>query len=267
MRRVRETLLIFRFAAIGGWQDFRAMYTFRSWIFEWLLRIVFQVIFFSLVGKLAGSRETVHFIVVGNAVMLASMTVMFVVQSTTWERFGGTLPLLVAAPASPVVVFMGRSVEWIPDALATSTAGFFIVGPLFGLPMPWPRTLLIFPLILLITLTTYMMGTFLGSLVLRAMQSRNLVANMAHSSMMAICGVNVPLAFFPGWVQAIAFLLPMTHGLVAVRTVLENGPSSVIWRNVGLETAVGAGWLVVALGSFRWLAEGGRKDGSIEFGS
>jgi len=264
--RAHATLGILRYAAIGGFQDLRAMYSWRTWCAGWLLRVVCQVIFYSLLGRLIGSQEQVHFLVVGNAVMLCATTVMFVVQSTTWERSSGTISLLVAAPASPLVVLFGRSVQWIPDALVSSLAALVAVGPMFGVSLPWRRTLLVVPLLLLVTLSTYMLGAVFGSLVLRYAQARNLVSNVVAAVMMAICGVNVPVAVFPGWVRAIAAVLPLTHGLGAIRAVLAGAPASGILRSVASEIAVGVGWFAVAATSFRWFAEGGRRDGSIDFG-
>ncbi|HVF12364.1 MAG TPA: hypothetical protein VNA87_04690, partial [Actinomycetota bacterium] len=132
MRSIRTNFEIFRYAAITAWEDFKVNYSLRSWLAEWMTRIIFQMIFFGLIGRMIGSDETIRFIVIGNSAMLASMTAMFVVQSTVWERWTGSLPLLVAAPANPLVVFLGRSIEWIPDAVVTSIAGLLIVGPMFG---------------------------------------------------------------------------------------------------------------------------------------
>lgn len=267
MSALVDTARILRYSSLSAWQDFRREYSLFSWVGEWGLRITFQVIFFGLIGKLLASEEQVRFLLIGNSIMLASMTVMFVVQSTVWERWSGTLPLLIASPASPIIVFMGRSVEWIPDAVISSLIGLLLVGRVFGLVLPWADVLVVVPLILLVTLSTYMMGAFLGSIALRYMNSRNLVANVAHGVMMAVCGVNVPSEFFPEAIQRFAAVLPLTHGLLAIRAALGDAPSSLILINVGMEALVGSGWMVLALASFRWLAEGGRKDGSIEFGS
>jgi hypothetical protein len=40
---------------------------------------------------------------------------------------------------------------------------------------------------------------------------------------MAVAGANVPVDFWPGPVQAVANLLPVTHGLLAVRQLLDGG--------------------------------------------
>ena len=259
------TLSVLRHAAIGGFQDLRAMYTWRTWTAGWLLRVVAQVIFYSLTGRLVGSDEALHSLVVGNSVMLCATTVIFVVQSTTWERAAGTIPLLIAAPVSPLVVLFGRSVQWIPDAVLSSLVAFVVAGPLFGVPLPMPGAVWVVPLLLLVTVTTYLMGTFFGSLVLRYAAARNLVSNVVGATMMALCGVNVPLAFFPDPVRIAARALPLTHGLEAVRGTLGGAPAGDVLADVVVEVLVGLAWFAAAAASFRWFAEGGRKDGSIEF--
>jgi ABC-2 type transport system permease protein len=127
--------------------------------------------------------------------------------------------------------------------------------------------LLYVPLTGVIGLSCYALGTFLGGLVLRAMSTRNVVANVTHTTMMAICGVNVPLAFWPDGVQWIAHGLPLTHGLRAIRGVLGEASTSSVLVDIAYEAAVGGAWLVLALLTFNHLAESGRRDGSIEFGA
>jgi len=240
------------------------MYTWRTWTAGWLSRVVAQVVFYSLLGRLVGSTDRLHFLVVGNAVMLCATTVIFVVQSTTWERAAGTIPLLIAAPASPLLVLFGRSVQWVPDAVLSSLVALAVAAPLFGVPLPFPRALWIVPLLLLVTVSTYMMGTLLGSLVLRWTQARNLVSNVAGAAMLALCGVNVPVDFFPAWVETLAAGLPLAHGLAAIRGVLAAAPPAEVLGSVAAEVAVGTAWFLLAAASFRWFAEGGRRDGTIE---
>lgn len=59
----------------------------------------------------------------------------------------------------------------------------------------------------------------------------------------------------------------MTHGLDAVRGLLDNAPATTVLGDMGLEVLVGAGWLALALLSFQRLADAGRRDGSIVFSS
>jgi ABC-2 type transport system permease protein len=79
------------------------------------------------------------------------------VQSTAWERMAGTLPLLVASPTRPLVVFLGRSVVVIPDALASSFGGLVLASLFFRLDLPLSGLLWALPLLLVCAL---LLGAF-----------------------------------------------------------------------------------------------------------
>jgi ABC-2 type transport system permease protein len=241
------------------------MFTWRTWTTAWLGRMVLQVIFFALIGLLVGDADTVRFLVIGNAVMLAAVESMFVVASTTWERRAGTLPLLVASPTSPLLVFASRSLHWLVTGAVSASVSLFVAAAVFGIALPWPRVLLAPLLILAVGTSTYLFASFLGALILRAMEYRNVVGNVVHLSMMAICGVMVPVDFWPTAVQRVASLLPVTHGLGAVRALLDGAGPGPVLRGVAVELLVGVGWFVLALLSIRRLVDRGRTDGSIEY--
>lgn len=263
---MRSVLHVLRRAALTGYHDYRGIYTWRTWLLGWYLRVVSQVVFFALIGELLGSRARTHELLVGMATLLAAVTSFIAVASTAWERWSGTLSLLVASPSWPVIVFAGRSVTFIGDAMLTSLASFFAAAAIFDLPLPWPRVLAVVPLMLLVALSSYMLALFLGGLVLRAMSTRNVVSNVATGTMMAIGGVAVPVSYYPEPVQWLAQVLPLTHGLQAIRDTLAGEGGTTILSNAALEALVGLGWLAAAIVTFDHLAESGRRDGSIEFG-
>ncbi|MGH8874427.1 MAG: ABC transporter permease, partial [Acidimicrobiia bacterium] len=99
---IRPALSVLRSAAVSALADLGTIYTWQTWTFSWLTRVLAQVTFFALIGRLLGSEDRVHFLLVGNAVAIAAIASLPVVASTTWERRSGTLPLLVACPSSPL---------------------------------------------------------------------------------------------------------------------------------------------------------------------
>ena len=218
--RIVEYCRIFGYAALSGLRDYSAMFSLRSWLLGWFVRVLAQVIFFTLIGRLVGSTETARFLLVGNAIALAMSCAMMAVPATTWERRAGTLPLLIASPASPTPVFLGRSVHTILDGMASSLGALLLVGLMFRLPLPWPDTLLVVPLTFIVTVSTYLLATFLGALVLRAMDSRNLVANIAIYTLLALGGVNLPTSAYPLPLRIAGDVLPLSHGLLAIRDLL-----------------------------------------------
>lgn len=247
--------------------DLRAIYTWRTWVFTWLLRILCQVAFFALIGRLLHSPEQTRYLLIGNAVFVVTMTTTFVCVSAAWERMSGTMPLLVASPAPLILVFIGRSVNWLVDGTACAAISLLALAPVFGVTMPWPSTLLAVPIIVLIGLSTYCFALVLAGFVLRRLELRNLVGNLAFLSLMLLCGVQVPVSFLPRPLQYAADALPLTHGLAAIRLLLANAPATHIMVQAALEGAVGIGWLSISVAVFWQLAEAGRRSGAIEFGS
>lgn len=254
------TLRIARNAAVVGYLDVRAQFTWKSYLFGWIARATAQVLFFSAMGLLVDSSELVLYAFVGNVAAMAALMPLATAPDTAWERGLGTLPLLVAAPRSMLPVFGGRSAFYIVQGLVEGTLIFAILAPLLGFSGNWwwiPVGLLV------ISLGSYGLGLFLASIAIRRLRIGNILFNLVFYTMVAICGVNVPTAVFPEWVQRVTLVLPLYHGLLGLRELLATGPSSTAFSELGLELAVGAAWFIAALIGFYLFAEGGRKDGTI----
>ncbi|SBT63681.1 ABC-2 type transport system permease protein [Micromonospora sediminicola] len=264
-RALMQTAEALRLAAAAGFADFAAIHTWRTWLFGWLGRVLCQVAFFALIGRLLDSADSTRYLLVGNAVLIAVMESMFVVASTTWERRTGVLPLLVAAPTDPVLVFCGRSAQWLASGTVSATIALFVMAPVFGVELPMPRALLVVPLIGLVSVSAYCFALVLAGLVLRAMMLRNVVGNIGWLCISLVAGAQVPVQALPDWLRAVGFVSPARHGTAAVRATLDHRPGSEVLRQAGLELLVAAGWLTVAVLTFRRLAEHGRRDGSITF--
>lgn len=267
MSALRHHVRVLRYAALSGFQDFGYTYTIWSWALGLFLRMMAQVAFFASIGRLLGSKDQVEYLLIGNAVMAVAAGCLTATIATTWERNAGTLPLLVASPTSPLVVLLGRSVFFIANGLVFSVGALVLVPPLFDVVIPWERFPALVALVALVGVSTYFAATFLGGLVLASAGAQRTVANVARLTMMAFCGVSVPLSFFPTAVQWAAEILPLTHGLDAVRELLGAGRPAVVLADAGLEALVGVGWLFLSLATFHRLAEAGRRDGSIVFSS
>jgi ABC-2 type transport system permease protein len=270
MHEMGTPLRVLRYSAANALADLTLIYTPLTWTLGWLGRVVLQVVFFALVGVLLDSPEDLRFLFVGNAVMATAMEAMMCVASTTWERRAGTLPLLVAAPSRLWPVFVGRSLQWLPSGVATASVALFAVGPAFGLQWTIGSAVGAFGCLIVVAVTTYCVGLAVAAVVLAAMDLRNIAGNVSYIAMMLLCGVMVPVPFWPGWVQALAQGLPLTRALAAIRTLAgpaQVGPAlaGTVVRDCLLALAVGTGWLVLAAVLLERLAQSGRRTGSIEF--
>lgn len=259
-----SSLRVMRYSVLSGAYDYTSIYTWKSWLGGWLVRVMSQVTFFALIGRLLGANQQIWFLLVGNAIMIAAMEGVFALNMVSWERSTGTLPLIAASPTSPVLVLASHGVYLVVDGTVSALGALFLLGPVFGLPLPWPRVLLIIPLTILIAASAYSLGTFLGGVVLGFRGLNSVVVNVGIVALMALCGVNVPLDAYPGPIAWVSRFLPITHGLIAVRDVLA-GDLGAAGLQALAEAGVATGWLVLCVLTFGRFVQRGRRNGSLEF--
>jgi ABC-2 type transport system permease protein len=255
---------LLRLTAETGFQEFTVIWTWRSWLFGWFLRVVAQVVFFTMLARVSGAAGSVEFILIGNIVLLAALESIKSLVTVPDERRSGTLPLLLASPSNLTMVLMGRSIYWVPEGLVTSLGALVVVAPLFDVPITWSRLLALAPLLAVVSLATYGLGMFLASLVFTAMGARNLLFNLSYVGMMTVCGVNVPTDSFPGWVRLGAAAIPLTPGLAAVRALLADAPAGTVAGKALLALGVGACWLALGFVRFQRWIDRSRRDGSVD---
>jgi ABC-2 type transport system permease protein len=119
---------------------------------------------------------------------------------------------------------------------------------------------------MLVGYSCYCLGTFLAGVVFRFRNINSFVVLTTYMTIMAVCGVNVPLDYYPTVIEWISRFVPLTNGLLSIRALLDGDPGSTILGYAALEGAVALGWMTAALLSFNQLLTRGRKDGSLDFG-
>lgn len=259
-----RTVAVVRHSVIVGIEELRGDYTIQSWLFGWMLRVVFQVLFFALAGRYIGSPDVVTFLLVGSACAVAVLEALVVVMVTAADRSAGLLPLLVATPGNYFVCYLARNVNYILTGTVTATVSMFLGAAILRVPFPFPEALLIVPIIALGGATTYLFGGLLGAIVAKTVQGRWLLLNVGYLTLTALCGFIVPVGFWPRPFTLLAEVLPFTHALRAVRGVLGEASAGSILAQCGLEALVAVGWFVLARLTFAAAIEGARRDGSIE---
>lgn len=257
-------LQVLGWAARAGAADYGTVFTWKTWLLGWFVRMLAQVLFFTTIGDLLGPGQA-RYLLIGNAVALVALHGIFATASTTWELQNGTLPLLVASPSSPSLVLLGRSLFWLPDGVACGLGAVLILAPVADLRLTVAKVALLAALLVLVAMTSYCLGLFLGSLVLTAADLRNVVSNAAFTVMMIVCGPEVPASAVGPVLGRIGDVLPLTHGLLAVREVLAGRAGAHTAGLAAWETLIGACWLAAALTVLTWRARRSRRDGAALF--
>ncbi|MFL1376988.1 ABC transporter permease [Nocardiopsis protaetiae] len=252
-----------RQGAVVSRADFRAFYTWKTWLFGWLVRLLCQVLFYSTVGVLVGDPEYTRYIVLGAAVTICVAEAMLAVASTCWDRHLGTMGLLAASPVSPGWYYFGRSLQWPASAVATTSVALLVVPPFFGVAWTWWQVPVLVGIVALTCLSTYCMSLLIASAALVFPEARNIIGNIASSLILVISGAMVPVEYWPAPVQWIAQSLPAVHGLAAVRLLEAGAPAAAVAAQTGWMLLAAVCWLAAALGSFRWIFTRARDGGSL----
>lgn len=250
---------------VGGNISYRALFNWikpETYIPTMLGSPLFQILFFSYVGRYSGLRDDTFF-VVGNAVQVCSMAGIYGMTMTVAnERSFGTLSPLLASPANRVPLFLGRAIPPIFNGLIVSTFGF-IVGALFLDFSMDPGSIPALALVVVVTVfSCTALGMTIGSIGLRA-KDVFFASNLVYFLMLLFCGVNVPLETLPGWMQAIGRGLPLTHGIEAARAVASDASLGDVLGLVRTEGSIGLVYAALAYSLFRVFEFEGRRRGTL----
>jgi ABC-2 type transport system permease protein len=257
-------LTIARRSVIVGISQLRGNFTWRTWLFGWLVRVIFQVFFFSLLGRYMGSPDLARYLLLGAAAGVAMLEAMPMVLETASDRMYGMMPLLVAAPGDYFVVYLARKLNVVGMGVVSSSLAMFIAARVASIPLSFPRALLFVPLVTMGAVSTYLFASFLGAIVARVAQIRWLAINIGFVGLTALCGFSIPVGFWPAPVSAFAEILPFTHVLRVIRALIADGRTTDATVQCALELLVALGWLTVSWLVFRISIHRSRWDGRID---
>jgi ABC-2 type transport system permease protein len=225
----------------SGVADYRAVYTLRSWLFGWVVRLIAQVTYFGLLGVLVGSADTTRRVVLGNVVLLTSVSTLFAVSAIARERQARTVDLLLLARVPLAASLCLRNVVWVGDGVLSAVAALGSASAIFGLGLGW-QTYAISPVACLLAgLATLGVALTAGCLVLDRPTIRALTAGVITAALAILGGVNYPL---PSWLRVPMTVLPVSAPI----TVLQRMADGRSWALPLLVAAfVVIGWWLVAL--------------------
>ncbi|MBW5248099.1 ABC transporter permease [Streptomyces sp. P01-B04] len=252
MTAVRQGFIVAR-------TDFAWFYTWKTWLGGWLVRVLCQVAFYSIIGVTVGDPDYVVHVVLGAALMICVAESLMTVASTTWDLNLGTFPLLAASPVVPGGYYFGRSMMWPLSATATTSIAIFTMSLFFDLHWTAADVPLVVVLVLLTSFATYCMALVIGAVALLAPGARNVMSAVVTMAITAFCGAVVPVDFWPSGVGWAAQAVPVTHGLNAIRHLESGADLGVVARSAGLVALVGVVWLTVAMIAFRGLFNHSRR--------
>lgn len=154
-------------------------------------------------------------------VILTMTMVMMTSLAMTRERERGTMENLLATPARPLEVMLGKIVPYILIGYVQVAVILLAAWLLFDVPMVGSLVLLSAILVLFIAANLAVGFTF-STIARNQLQAMQLTFFFFLPSML-LTGFMFPFRGMPAWAQAIGEVLPLTHFLRIVRGIMLKG--------------------------------------------
>ena len=251
---------------VGGAISYRALFNWIQpgmYVATMLGSPLFQILFFTYVGRYAGSQDDAFFIV-GNAIQVAAMAGIYgMTMGIANERQYGTLQPLLATPANRLAIFGGRALPFVVNGVAVSVFGFAASWLLLDFRPAEGSVPALAVAVLVTTCSCVALGMLIGSIGLRA-RDVFFGANLVYFLMLLVCGVNIANDDLPGWLGAIGRCLPLTHGIEAARAIASGAALGDVSGLLSTEALIGLAYATAAYVLFRVFEAEGRRRASLE---
>jgi ABC-2 type transport system permease protein len=175
---------------------------------------------------------TSYNIVPGLLGIILSMTlVMMTALSVTRETERGTMESLLATPAQPIEVMIGKLAPYVMVGLMQTAVILVMASILFQVPMAGGWIALAFGVLLFIT-GSLALGFLISTVTRTQLQAMQMSFFYMLPSIL-LSGFMFPFRGMPEWAQAIGQAIPVTHFLRVVRGALLKGEGlATLWPSL-----------------------------------
>lgn len=154
-------------------------------------------------------------------VILQMTMVMMTSMALTRETERGTMENLLAMPASPVEIMLGKILPYL--VVGAVQVGVVLIASklLFGVPFIGSLPVLL-TAVLIFVLSLVLLGYTISTFARTQMQAMQLTFFFFLPSIM-LSGFMFPYRGMPGWAQTLGEIFPLTHFLRIIRGVMLKG--------------------------------------------
>ncbi|WP_378945213.1 ABC transporter permease [Mesorhizobium sp. ANAO-SY3R2] len=154
-------------------------------------------------------------------VILQMTMVMMTAMALTRETERGTMENLLAMPASPAEIMLGKVLPYLGVGAVQVVVVLGAAKLLFGVPFVGSLSLLL-SAILVFVMALVLLGYTISTTARTQMQAMQLTFFFFLPSIL-LSGFMFPYRGMPGWAQAFGEILPLTHFLRIIRAVMLKG--------------------------------------------
>jgi ABC-2 type transport system permease protein len=194
-------------------------------------------------------RDAVNIVPGLIGVILTITLVMIMSLSLVRVRERGTLEQLIVTPISKTAVILGKILPFLGIGFVQVTVVLIVARYLFRVPAEG-SLLLLYLFALLFMLGMLALGIFMSTLARTQAQALQLALLVIMPSFL-LSGFMFPLAAMPRAAQIAGALLPVTHFLTALRSILLKGAGfSALWHEAVILAVVALVLVVLSVRRF-----------------
>lgn len=235
-------------------REFLSIYSNRVLLFSTAPRYVLQVAFYSLLGRLVAGDDGLGYAFVGAVCATTTLsTVLGTTDVLDIDKRGGTLYRLRLGVRSVGTIACWRALVYAVEGFVGALVAALVVGPILGLGPLATNMLPLVPILMVIVFSGTALGIFAA--VVATGKRVVVVSNLLSYLIYLTSGAVVSTGQAPV-IGMVGTVLPVTHGLAAMRAALAHRP---FVGELGLEFVVGVAWLLIALIVLLGLSEMSRR--------
>ena len=208
-----------------------------------------------------GSGQTLLYAALGSGMMGVWSTTLFGCGGAiAWQRWEGTLELLVNAPTRYDFILAGQTFGAVIFGFYGIVTTIVWGMVLFGMPLQAT-----FPLVLPLSLFAAVISLgALGMLIATLFvlyRHANALGNLLEYPIWLVAGLLVPLTRLPDWIQPVSWVLAPTWGMEAIRgAALGDAPP---WLAIGMCVVLAGAYYVLARVILVYVLDKARRDASL----
>ncbi|MCH7321332.1 ABC transporter permease [Solibacillus sp. MA9] len=236
----------------------------RTYILVMLLNPLTQILFFGMLVNYVYEGEGLAGYIAANALLLCVMSAVFGMMSVvTSDRGMGTLPIVMASPASKSVLFFARSVPHILNGVFTACLGLGFGLLLFNISIPVSAVLPLIVVWFVSIFSACCLGLILASCSFWT-PSMHLLSNLLGSVLLLLSGANYSLSVMPSWLSELAKYFPLTRGVELTKALVTEGHAPQFFQLMTQELLLGCLYFIISLVAIRYAEYLARVKGTME---
>lgn len=254
---MRDTISYLSFKALYPYKNIKNLIIFR------LIEPLLHYSFFTIMTLSILGSEYIEFVLVGNIVFVFSRIIILdTITIFRTERQYNTLALNLVTNTSAVALVIKRAVFPILDASFAMGISLMLVKYIFGVSVNLVNIVPIILIVMILLFSVFSISIVIASISL-VFKNVNLFLNLILGIVQVICGINFPIELLPSYIRFLAYNIPITNGLVAMREIISNGDLTENYVFLMREFLIGCVFLILGLILVFIMEKLARKMGSL----